>query len=266
MNDCAFATLLRTRQLERRRYLAFICTMYPAVVGFNRALIRSIAKVDHVRQSGFVKHLAEQLHEEQSHNQLWRDKLTLFGIDHEALYGELESYLARFSAAELDRMTREVLAAVSRDPHNGFPGCFPDAIFPEPVLALCHHLWLSASDASVHHWAHFASQSGIEMVIFDVVTTSVLPGVLGHKELDPSPVSTQWWREHGKVPGAEGGPRTDEEKHLELSLAALNRSETANEIRDAVIERADSAMRLFAASLVCQDVASTRFPLDRFLK
>ena len=49
MNGSAFGTALRTRQLPRRRYLSLVATMYPIVVGFNRALIRSIAKVDHVR-------------------------------------------------------------------------------------------------------------------------------------------------------------------------------------------------------------------------
>jgi len=57
MNATAFATSLRTRRLARQRYVGFLSMMYPSVVGFNRALIRSITKVDHVRQSGFVKAL-----------------------------------------------------------------------------------------------------------------------------------------------------------------------------------------------------------------
>src|SRR5213593_3372847 len=67
MNGSAFATALRQHHVPRRSYIAFIATMYPVVVGFNRALIRSIAKVDHVRHSSFVKILAQQLDEEQSH-------------------------------------------------------------------------------------------------------------------------------------------------------------------------------------------------------
>ena len=58
MNASEFATALRLRRLSRRSYVAFIATMYPVVVGFNRALIRSIAKVDHVRNSTFVRSLA----------------------------------------------------------------------------------------------------------------------------------------------------------------------------------------------------------------
>ena len=42
MNSSDFATALRARHLPQRSYVAFIATMYPLVVGFNRALIRSI--------------------------------------------------------------------------------------------------------------------------------------------------------------------------------------------------------------------------------
>src|SRR6478752_1359056 len=81
----------------------------------NRALILSIAKVDHVRNSVFLGALAEQLKEEQAHNQLWREKLRRFGVDHEKLYSDLESYRARFTASELDAMTAKTLAAVTDD-------------------------------------------------------------------------------------------------------------------------------------------------------
>ena len=85
MNESEFATLLRSRKLDRRRYVAFIASLYPCVIGFNRALIRSIAKVDHVLHSSFIKNLAQQLEEEQTHNQMWRTKLDVFGVDHQAL-------------------------------------------------------------------------------------------------------------------------------------------------------------------------------------
>ena len=74
-NRTEFAQTLRSLSLTLSRYLGYISAMYPIVVGFNRALIRSISKVDHVRQCEFVKALAEQLQEEQWHNQLWRDHL-----------------------------------------------------------------------------------------------------------------------------------------------------------------------------------------------
>ena len=265
MNGCEFATLLRSRRLDRRRYIAFIASLYPCVIGFNRALIRSIAKVDHVLHSGFIKSLAEQLHEEQTHNQMWRTKLEVYGVDHEALYWDLTDYVSRFSTAELERMTRDVLAAVTKDPTNWTPGAFTDAPFPEPVLALYHQLFMSATYEDIDYWEHFASQSAIEMTIYSVVTTTVIPGVQGHPELDSGPATLRWWTEHAKAENSDGA-RTDEEKHLDMSRIALNRSETANSLKEAVVARAEDALRLFAAAMACQITESERFPLERYME
>lgn len=266
MNASAFATALRQRHLSRRSYLAFIATMYPLVVGFNRALIRSIAKVDHVRNSTFVRALAQQLEEEQAHNQLWRAMLEVFDVDHEMLHNDVEEYLEAFSRDELNRLTRDTLVAVRRDLSAGNCRCFPDAMFPDAVLALYHHLWSSAVDDAVSYWEHFASQAGIEIVIYDVVTTSILPGVLGHPELDRGVASTHWWMEHGQPPEPKAHHHTDEEKHLALSKMALNRSETANALSEAVERRAEDTMRLFAASLIAQQPLDHAFPIERYLK
>src|SRR5689334_22130270 len=263
MNGCEFATLLRSRRLDRRRYVAFIASLYPCVIGFNRALIRSIAKVDHVLHSTFIKSLAEQLHEEQTHNQMWRTKLDVYGVDHPALYWDLTDYLGKFSAAELERMTRDVLAAITKDPTNHAPGAFPDAPFPEPVLALYHHFYMTSTYEDIDYWEHFATQSAVEMTIYSVVSTTVLPGVQGHPELDGGPATLRWWQEHAKT---EGGARTDEEKHLDMSRIALNRSETANSLKDAVVSRAEDALRLFGAAMACQITESERFPLEQYLE
>ena len=266
MNCSSFALALKHRHLPRRSYVAFIATMYPLVVGFNRALIRSIAKVDHVRNSTFVRTLAQQLEEEQAHNQLWRAMLEVFDIDHEALYDDVQEYLGAMTRDDLDRNTGEVLSAVRRDLSAGRPQRFADSLFPDALIALCHHLWTSAEDDSVSYWEHFASQAGIEMVIFNVVTHSILPGVLGHPELDRGVASTHWWMEHGKPPEPALHHRTDEEKHLALSRMALNRSETANAVSAAVETRAEDTMRLFAASLIAQEPHQHAFPIERYLK
>jgi hypothetical protein len=266
MNASDFALALKQRRLPRRSYIAFLATMYPIVVGFNRALIRSIGKVDHVRHSSFVKSLAQQLEEEQSHNQLWRAMLEVFDVDHEALYNDLEEYVESFSAEELDRRSRDVLQGVRKDLRAGSGSHFPDAVFPDAVLALYHHLWDSATDDSVSYWEHFASQAGIEMIIYDVVTTTILPGILGHPELDLGVASTHWWREHGRSAQPSAHQRTDEEKHLALSRMALNRSETANAVANAVEARAEDTMRLFAAALIAQRPYDHAFPLERYLK
>jgi hypothetical protein len=263
MNASAFAVALRSGRLAQADYLAFVTLMYPAVVGFNRALIRSIAKVDHVRNSPFVRSLAKQLEEEQAHNQLWRAKLDAFGIDHEAVYADLETYLARFSRAELDAMTAAVIARVTVELSHGDGGVFPDAPFPDAILALYHQLWMSASDDNIGYWEHFASQASIEMIIFDVVSSSILPGVSGNPEFDLGPVTTAWWREHGELPGQEN-EFSEEKRHLELSRIALDRSDEAATMRGRVLARAEDAMRLFAASLLCQPLAAGEFRVDRY--
>ena len=50
-----------------------------------------------------------------------------------------------------------------------------------------------------------------------------------------------------------------------MSRLALNRSETANSLKDAVVARADDALKLFAAAMTCQIVESERFPVERYL-
>lgn len=265
MNTCDFAAQLRAQRVSRRQYSAFLAMMYPCVVGFNRALILSIAKVDHVRHSSFVRALAEQLHEEQGHNQMWRAAMDLFGIDHARVYADFRAYIGSMSREELDLRTAGVLDALIADPKNVAPGFFVDAPFPEPIIAICHFLWSSASAEHVHYWEHFASQSGIEMVIFDVVSGTVLPGVIGNRELDLGLASTQWWREHGRLPTDTSTAKSDEEKHLELARIALNRSDSAKEHRDAICRRAEDTMRLFAATLVAQSGATNTFPIDRYI-
>lgn len=265
MNASDFAIALQQRQVPLRGYQAFIATMYPLVVGFNRALIRSIAKVDHVRNASFVRFLAEQLEEEQTHNELWRGMLETFGIDHERLYDDVETYYSSIPRDALDRCTHATLAAVRND-LGAATSMFPGAIFPDALLALCHYLNVSASDDAIPHWEHFASQAVIEMVIYDVVSHSILPGVLEHPELDRGTASTNWWREHGQLPGRATVSRTDEEKHLALSRMALNRSDAANAIGPAVRARAEDALRLFAAALIVQRPHRHGFPVERYLK
>lgn len=266
MNGSDFAAALSRRHLSHRNYVAFIASMYPLVVGFNGALIRSIAKVDHVRHSTFVKTLAQQLEEEQTHNQLWRAMLEVHDVDHEAVYNDLEEYFDTVQPDDRQRFTDQTLGAVRRDLRAGDAGRFPASPFPDAVLALAHFLGQSGSADEVTYWEHFATQAAIEMIIFDVVTATILPGVLGHPELDRGVASTHWWMEHGRPPEPQVGHATDEEKHLALSRMALNRSETANALAPTVQARAEDGMRLFAAGFIAQTPQSHRFPIERYLK
>lgn len=265
LNNSELLSTLRHHRLPRERYVPFIAAMYPCVVGFNRGLLKGIAKVDHVRQSAFVKALAEQIMEEQEHNGMWRAMLERYGVNHDALYSEYESYVAQFSARDMDRMTRDVLAALTDDLGNYSPRVFPNPPFPEPVLALCHHLLMTGTYDSYSHWEHFATQAGMEMVIFDIVSTSIWPGVSGNPELEEGAVSMKWWNEHARQGSVGSGARTDEEKHLELSQIALSRAPLSPAQKEQVVARAEDAMRLFAASIMCHDFGAAKFEVEPYL-
>lgn len=262
-NRTEFVSSLRDRVLAKDRYLGYIAACYPIVVGFNRGLVSSMPKVDHVRESKFLNALARQLQEEQYHNGLWRKMLSAFSIDHAALYRALEEYMGRFAPAELDRMTEGVLAALRADLQNIAPGVFPDPVYPEVVLALYHHMWMTGSYDNITFWEHYAGQYGMEVMIFDFVSTSFYPGIVGNPELDLGPDTTVWWGEHARQ-GAKPGQRSTEELHLELAKRSLNRSQSAHRIGPQVCARAEDTMRLFTATMIFHDRDKGSFPTDMF--
>jgi hypothetical protein len=51
-----------------------------------------------------------------------------------------------------------------------------------------------------------------------------------------------------------------------MSRIALNRSETANSLKDAVVARAEDALRLFSAAMACQLAWTEHFPLEQYLE
>lgn len=262
-NHTEFATSLRRRELPKSRYLGYIAGCYPLIVGFNRGLIQSFAKVDHVRESTFLGRLARQLEEEQAHNQLWRRMLAAFGIDDGALYQALEQYMANFSPTDLDRMTERMAATLASNLENVAPGIFPDPVFPEPVLALYHHMWMTGRYDHITFWEHFAGQYGMEAMIFDFVSTSFYPGIIGNLELDDGPRTTNWWKEHARQ-GAEPGKRSSEEMHLEFGKIALNRSRLPSDVWPQVRRRAEDTMRLFTATMIFHDRNKGSFSIDPY--
>ena len=223
-----------------------------------------MAKVDHVRQSELIRHLAEQLSEEQIHNTMWRRKMEAYGLDHKKLYENLEAYLNRFDRAELDQMTGAMVQAAREDITNVSPGIFPDPVVPEPIIGLYHMLYQTATDPSIDFWEHFACQSALECIIFEVVSESVYPGIKDNGLFDLGPATTRWWAEHARQ-GSEDGKRTDEEKHLQLSRRALNREPVANQISDGIYDRTKSAVALFAASAICNDIDKSNFDIKPYL-
>lgn len=260
-NSTEFATSLRNRMLPKDRYLGYIASIYPVVVGFNRGLVHSLRKVDHVRDSIFLNALAAQLQEEQFHNQLWRAMLGVYEIDAAALYRVLEEYMAKFTTKELDRLTRDMLAALRSDLDNVSPGIFPDPVFPEPVLALYHHMWMTGSYDDITFWEHYGGQYGMEVMILEFVSTSFYPGIVGNSKLDLGPKTTAWWKEHARQ-GSPTGKRSTEEKHLELAKIALNRRDMGSKARDQVKMRAEDTFRLFSAIMISNDLDKCSFSIN----
>lgn len=263
LHDSEVLTTWRSKELPPNRYARIIAGMYPCVVGFNRALIRSVAKLDNVQDSDLVRNLAEQMIEEQDHNQLWRVMMESFEVDHNGLYSRLRQYLSRYTTAELNEKTAAVVEAVLKDRENSSPGIFDGPPVPEPAVALYHHMFTVADDPSYSFWCHFGSQSAIESLLYDFTSNSIYPGTAGNPALDKGPRTVAWWKEHARTSGDINEPTT-EEKHLYLSRRALNRSPIANDDAEAVLRAVDASLHLFAAaslahcigrpSCVCEDI------------
>jgi hypothetical protein len=254
LNRSEFLTSLRTRALSRERFVRHISVMYPVVVGFNAALIRSLSKLDNVRSAPLVKGLAEQLLEEQMHNDMWRAMLKSFDVDHLSVYSHLQEYLSSFSRDCLDGMTRKVISALAVNREHVSPGYFPTPVFPEPVLALFHHMLMVATCESFNFWCHFASQSALEATIYHIVSESYYPGTAGHRELGPTPDSTSWWSEHSNYV-RNGESRSTEEKHMQIAKLTLNRARVANAHSDELLVVVEESLLLFSAAIICHNHA-----------
>ena len=292
-NASALATALRERRLSITEYRHYITKMYPMVVGFNGGLIQSITKseelqqsdlaaqlvkemqkVDHVRNSQQVgklavelrniareerlpllRALAGQLKEEQEHNDYYRKMLEIHGIDHEAYYTAFETYLNGIPSGERDHLTQEVLTALMQ---ARTPEAFPNAPFPQPILAICHYLLGTATDPEVKFLIYLALQSGIEFALVKAISESVFPGVAGSRdrlqlnlllvpdvaEAGTVPVSIKWFDEHAEY--GQGGKA--ELRHVKHGREQLNRNLLAeSDVRDA-LRRVDDVLRLWAAA------------------
>jgi len=294
-NATALATALRERRLSLTEFRHYITKMYPMVVSFNGGLIQSITKseelqqsdqatqlvkemqkVDHVRNSQRVgklavelrkiareerlpllRALAGQLKEEQEHNDYYRKMLEIHGIDHEAYYTAFETYLNGIPIGERDHLTYKVLTALME---ARTPDAFPNAPFPQPILAICHYLMGAATDPEVKFLIYLALQSGIEFALVKAISESVFPGVAGTRDrlqLNPElvpdadvaeagtvPLSIKWFDEHADY--GQGGKA--ELRHVKHGREQLNRKLVEeSDVRDA-LRRVDDVLRLWAAA------------------
>lgn len=178
--------------------------------------------------------------------------LEAFAVDHERLYADLREYMGGFRIEDLDRRALGVLEALRCDRSAVSPGCFDAPPYPEPVIAIDHRVWATATQDSVDFWEHLGAQGAMEIALCDVVSRSICPGVLGHPELDRGPRSTRWWREDAQQRASTDRPPA-EAKHLELAKITLNRSPRANQIADRVCSTAEDTLRLFEGAWRCHD-------------
>ena len=294
-NATALATALRERRLSITEFRHYITKMYPMVVSFNGGLIQSITKseelqqsdqatqlvkemqkVDHVRNSQRVgklavelrkiareerlpllRALAGQLKEEQEHNDYYRKMLEIHGVDHEVYYTAFETYLNGIPIGERDHLTYKVLTALKE---ARTPDAFPNAPFPQPILAICHYLMGAATDPEVKFLIYLSLQSGIEFALVKAISESVFTGVAGTRyqlQLNPElvpdvdvaeagavPLSIKWFDEHADY--GQGGKV--ELRHVKHGREQLNRNLVEeSDVRDA-LQRVDDVLLLWAAA------------------
>ncbi len=240
---------IRNKTITRERYAAFVASLYPVVIGFNRALIHSLTKIDHVRNSSHLKDMADQLREEQQHNQMWRAMLSVHRVNHESLYNDLLAYINRIEIDELSARTNRFLQCL-RGSHVVNDQMFRDAPVPGATVAIYHFMWLVAVSPEFGYWEHYASQLAMEIVICDVVTRSILPGTTDRAELAPCDEAVAWWAAHA-LPAATGfsQSRSDEEKHILIGTRTLSRLGSADTMQAAVLDTSKNKLALFERAI-----------------
>jgi hypothetical protein len=260
MGATEFASSLRARTLDPDRYVGYLATSYPLVIAFNRGLIASMAKLDPGSDVRLIKGLCHQVIEELDHNDLWRAKLDAFGINHGLVYERFRAYSDGLTVEEVTAGLTRIAAALEADPRAVSPGAFPNAPFPEPVVALYHHVSRLGSDPRVTYSEQYAAQFAIEVAVVEVVSGWVYPGAVGHPDLDRGPATLAWWREHATAEALGRAAGTaDEERHQELARAKLDTLSVGPEYRAVVLRQVEVTLRLLVASMQCHDRGLCRF-------
>jgi hypothetical protein len=147
---------LRQGDLAKDWYLRYICSMYPIVVGFNRALMNSMTKLDPIGDSEHIRGLCKQLAEEQIHNELWRKMLRSYGICDHQLYKIFIDEHNRLGKSVLTHLTEDILTNVKNKHYSGNSLGSNSLYFPEAVHALYCEMQSNSIVESVDYWVQFA--------------------------------------------------------------------------------------------------------------
>ena len=246
---------------SKAQYLAFIASMYPIVVGFNRALTLSMTKLDNVRESAHIKAISIQLREEQEHNQMWREMLEAHGIDHKLIYSDLQAFLSRTEPDRLTALTEEFVASRSGDGDFNGSTVFKDCPFPDAIAALHHYMWMTGALPRFHYLEHYASQLAMEVVIGYTVTRSIGPGVIARSELSIDGRAINWWTAH--TLNCNHGAPSEEEKHIQLAVHTLN-ARGGNGSEASILATTEIKLMLFQAAIWVQTDPANRFDLHRY--
>ena len=253
MSDTEFATTLSNSKLSVERYRSYIISTYPLVVAFNRGMATSFAKIDPGIDHQLLKGLSKQLIEELAHNDLWRRKLTTFGVDYNRAYKTFKSEVDAIVVDEKNKRRSELIEELRKEPDNVLPSLFPNLSFPEPVYGLYLQAEWTGSDSSVGHSTHFACQLAIEIAVFEVVSESVLPGVRNSPELSPNSESLAWWREHARATEDDPSRGAAEQRHQQLALEKLNDMNFDENERASLLKIVEDTMILLVATMKCHD-------------
>jgi hypothetical protein len=253
IEETNFIRRLHDIRMDPADYFGYIASMYPVVVGFSGALHRMIGLFNSAVDKKLIKGLNRQAQEEMTHNELWRDMLTIHSINHDKLYASYLQYRNTFSLPAVHSSWESRGEYFIKCHRQKFDTDFyPDAPFPAPVLALTY--WQEATSSGLrgdfrNPLIHFGCQSAIEATILKVVPPHIYPQVRDDPSLNLGQESISWWQAHGGKRGL-GGRESAEERHLRVAIELLNREvKEDTDLANRVVDAASITLDLFVATM-----------------
>jgi pyrroloquinoline quinone (PQQ) biosynthesis protein C len=170
--------------IAKSRFVGFVASMYLVVVTFPMALHKMLAGFDVVLTKPTVfANLLEQAKEELRHNQLWREMLEAYGVDHLKLY--------------------------------------TDFSMPQPVLNMIDYQMFTAKHPDEHLACQVAMECTILNIVTKTIYPAVLwnDELNGSQEFKEDSCLA-WWAEH--LAQDENGNSTAEARHIRRTLRMVD--------------------------------------------